>query len=218
MESMSDSDGVFSFEDLPDGSYRLEVTMAGFQTLVRNGIKPDAGHKLTLVLQKPQAPQGASARPRASNQGSRAQRSNGSEPDFPEIDLSGAGNEDLSRPQTETGGFESGSTGLPTSQDNSDLLVISGSSSASVDAGNWNDPQFRDRIRQMAEGMGFGGFMGPGGDAPREMGSGGPGGSPAGPIQVLAEAGPCEAACSVATGPISPRSTAASTAAMRILF
>ncbi|HYK87769.1 MAG TPA: TonB-dependent receptor [Acidobacteriota bacterium] len=175
LETLTDEDGSFSFVDLPGGAYRLEVDMSGFQKLIREGVDPEneASRKLSLVLQKPQpAP---ASKPAVNGQhstrpGSMAGRANGNTPSFREVDL--AAMPDAEGMQTASG--TEGETAAPR-QDNSDVLLISGSSSASVDAGDWSDPAFRERIRQMAESMGFGGFMmGPGGQ--------GPGGAEGGPV------------------------------------
>ncbi len=173
LEALTDEDGSFSFIDLPGGAYRLEVEMSGFQKLVRDGINPEteSSRKLSLVLQKPQpspAPKPTANREHSGASNSASGRSNGSMPAFREIDLSAMPGMEGVEAGAGAAGTET-ENGAPR-QDNSDLLVISGSSSASVDAGDWNDPAFRDRIRQMAEGMGFGGFMGPG-----SIGPGGPG-------------------------------------------
>ncbi len=172
METMSDLDGSFSFIDLPEGSYRIEVEMTGFQKLTKDGVNPasSSSREMKLVMIKPQPQQaqragGGGNRP--TNQAPTGARGNGNNNNnnsaFREIDLSAMPGGDQTLATGTAAGVESQTeTGAPR-QDNSDLLVISGSSSASVDAGDWNDPQFRDRIRQMAEGMGFGGFMGPGG-------------------------------------------------------
>src|SRR5262249_8748390 len=44
------------------------------------------------------------------------------------------------------------------SQENSELLVISGNTTATVDSGDWSDPRFRERMAEFAGRMGFGGF------------------------------------------------------------
>jgi hypothetical protein len=191
LETLSDLDGSFSFADLPGGAYRVEVEMTGFQKLTKEGVDPEneASRKLTLGLQRPQPqeaqrPTGGGGRPM--NQSLPSGPRNGNAQAFREIDL--AGMPGMEGVQTPSGTSVSDTeTGAPR-QDNSDLLVISGSSSASVDAGDWNDPQFRDRIRQMAEGMGFGGFMGPGGQGPGGLGPGGQEGVP-GMIQLGGDRG-----------------------------
>jgi hypothetical protein len=191
MEALSGEDGSFTFGNLPAGAYRLEVDMAGFQKLSKEGLHPEDGasRSLTLVLQKPKAEQ-RTATPANQGRGGRSNfpggRTNGNAPPFREIDLNGmSGSENNTENPAGSMGPETEGTASP--QDNSDLLVISGSSSASVDAGDWSDPAFRDRIRQMAERMGFGGFMmGPGG-----QGSDGPAGQQGGPgaIRVGGERG-----------------------------
>ncbi len=176
LETVTDFDGTFSFVNLPGGVYRIEVEMRGFEKLSREGISADSesSRTLSLALQRPRP--AAAARPpaTAANQvqsGNGRERSNGGNPTFREVDLTGMQETDITQPTAAAGAADSVSASSPTSSigDDSNVLVISGSSSASIDAGDFNNPEFRDRMREMAERMGFGG-----------VGGGGPGGQPGG--------------------------------------
>ncbi len=181
METLTEIDGAFSFTDLPSGAYRLEVEMAGFQKLTREGVDPanEASRKLILAVSRPTPAQVAApaaverkAKPQRNGNGNASQR-------FQEVDLGGLPGAEASQP----GSAEiSPAPGQPAArEDNSDLLVISGNASASVDAGNWNDPNFRQRMMEAADRMGFGGDMGGISFVNREEGGGGAqGGGPGG--------------------------------------
>lgn len=201
LETITQLDGTFAFNDLPPGRYRLEVEMRGFEKLVRDGLNPeaDASRGLSLVLQRPKpsspVPAGkAGTQPNGT--GGQAKRANGHAPFFREVDLTGMMEADATQSSSSASaasrdngtGVHGGGAG-----ENSDLLVISGNTSASIDAGDWGNPEFRERMREMAERMGFGGIgeVGPGGreggfgqfGAGRGPGGGfggGPGGGPGG--------------------------------------
>src|SRR5206468_8630005 len=93
---------------------------------------------------------------------------------FQEVTLGALTDLDSLRTLAPTPGVESGTS--PAREDNSDLLVISGNSTASFGAGDWNDPQFRERMMEMANRMGFG--PGEGGGFGNREGGFGPGGRP----------------------------------------
>ncbi len=200
LEATTPLDGAFSFPDLPGGAYRLEVEFRGFEKLVREDVNPDseASRNLSLVLlrSRPAAPAAKPAAPTGANRPAQGNQA------FREVDLSGETETDITQNAALPGSSETGNApGRSPSGEGSDVLVISGGGSASIDAGDMNNPEFRDRMREMADRMGFGGAFFPGqgggeggfgqfgGGGPsfggmREgrpgMGGGGPGGGPGG--------------------------------------
>ncbi len=179
METLTELDGSFSFLDLPSGAYRLEIEMTGFQKLAREGVDPanDASRKLVLTLSRPKPAQ-AQAPAATERRQTPARNGNGAPTGrFQEVDLGGLPGAETTQPNSadaapglsQPGGRE----------DNSDLLIISGNASASVDAGNWNDPNFRQRMMEAADRMGFMGDMGGISFVNRDAGQG-PGGGPGG--------------------------------------
>ncbi len=173
LETLTEVDGTFEFADLPPGTYKLEIEMAGFQKLTRENIQPvgDASSALKLTLLRPQAApkpvfNAGQLTPRRS--GAPGQPSTGAGRMFQELDMG------ESRTGETTGNLAESTNGTGQSrEDNSDLLVISGNSTANMGAGNMNDPDFRERMREMADRMGMGAFT--------PMMGGGEGGAPGGP-------------------------------------
>ena len=181
-ETITDVDGTFSFSDLPPGTYRIVVEMPGFQKLTRENIRlgDTASSPLKLIMQRPEPARspGAIGGPlqqrRLPQQGGAVL---GSPRAFEEVDMGDFREENglqTSQSSSETPIMQSQAR-----EDNSDLLVISGSSTANFSAGDMNDPGFRDRMMEMADRMGFGGFAPMMGG--REGGlQGGPSGAPSG--------------------------------------
>jgi hypothetical protein len=182
LETMTELDGAFSFADLPSGAYRIEVEMTGFQKIAKESVDPanDTSRKLVVVLTRPkpaQAPAAPQAAAPAERRPMTGRTGGPSFQRFQEVDMGGLAGTDAT-----LAGLGTGTAGLNLSaprEDNSDLLVISGNASASVDAGNWNDPNFRQRMMEAADRMGFMGDMGGISFVNRDGGAG-PGGGPGG--------------------------------------
>ncbi|NWG12477.1 MAG: TonB-dependent receptor [Acidobacteria bacterium] len=178
-EALTDEDGRFSFLNLAPASYRITVSMPGFETLSRGDINPaaESARRLTLTLvdtAKPAARrQSAAASSRAAPSGFPGAREDSP---FREIEMGGTDFLDASQALAQADG-----AGLASRTDGGDLLVISGNPSASVGAFDWSDPGMRERMAEMVQRMGFGGFTIAG---PQE-----PGGAPGEPIR-SGEGGP----------------------------
>lgn len=181
LETLTELDGGFSFADLPSGAYRIEVEMTGFQKLTKEAVDPanEASRKLVLVLSRPRPVQTPTQTPAPTDRRPMAGRNGGgsSFQRFQEVDMGGLSGADAT--QSSLGSVAAGAGSSGPREDNSDLLVISGNASASVDAGNWNDPNFRQRMMEAADRMGFMGDMGGISFVNRESGAG-PGGGPGG--------------------------------------
>src|SRR6266542_2749221 len=162
LETLTEIDGTFGFPNLPPGAYQVTVEMAGFQKLTLEGVDPSAeeSRRLNLVLKRSEAPPPPSTEiserrpPRGSAE--TANRSEGGR-GFQEVGLDGVSDVDSQKSASPGAGDH---RVAPAGEDNSDRLVISGSSTASFGAGDWNDPQFRERMMEMANRMGFGGGEG----------------------------------------------------------
>ena len=180
LETLTDLDGTFAFSNLLPGSFRLEIQMAGFQNIVLEAVDPanESSRQISITLKRPDTappptrtvPTQGSARPRPG--GGRSQEA---ATGFQEVGLTGIS---IDEAQTELAGAGSG-TGDVAAREN-ETLFISGNSTANIGAADWNDPQFRERIMEMAGGIRFGGGEGPGfGGREGMMGGfreGGPGG------------------------------------------
>jgi len=181
LETLTDVDGAFGFDDIFLQRYRLTVEMDGFQRLTREGLDLSipGSRNLTLTLQNPAADRPTSSRPGrpGTPPGAPGRRPRGPGQAFQEVTLADIpGMEQFQINPDPKGGDPAG-----TPRDNSDVLLITGTSTASIFAGDMNDPNFRrdlmDRTRKMGfrmEGMtrGAGGGRFGGGGA---GGGGGPG-------------------------------------------
>lgn len=176
-ETITEVDGTFEVPNVSGTTCRIEVRMPGFQPAIRENVDPGAetSRNLTIVLQSgPRPARAAPAKPTAGPPGEVAspfQTANTT--DLPGMQLF----------QQNLGQAE----GVRT--DTSGLLLISGNT-ASLDAGDWNDPGFRQQMMDSARQMGFqlgmfqdmGGRGGEGGEqGPGGMGGIGAGGRGAGP-------------------------------------
>jgi hypothetical protein len=190
-ELLTDLDGRFRFAEVQPGAYQLTVEIIGFVKNSKDRVDPteDSNRELTIQLEptpRPALPKIASQAPRKQQQAQTL-----STPTFQSAavtDLPGLNQfqQDLSQ-NTE-------STGTAASRTDN-MLFISGNS-ASIDAGNLNDGEFRGQMMDAARMMGFqmqefspggggaagvgemggaAGGSGPGGGGP---GGGGPGGGP----------------------------------------
>ena len=171
LETLTEVDGTFSFSNLPGGTYEIVVEMPGFQKLSVGGIDvaSDPSRQLTLTLKRPEMSQSPSQETTTGGNRARAglEGGPGAENGQPFQEVGGLPEADGQRPP----GSEMGN--LPAREENADLLVISGNTTASLAAGDWNDPQFRERITEMAGRMGFGTGEGPGfGGGEGEFGGG----------------------------------------------
>jgi len=194
LEALTEEDGTFVFANLPDGKYTLVVEMSGFQRFTEELSLPVAPSESSriLVLKRPAAPPPSAAstsrptQPAGARPPQRSERTFGEVEmlEFPEPELDTARNMGLGNRESAAGGGNQ--------QDSADLLMISGNSAASIDMSSMEDPQFRERIREMVGQMGFGpgqdsgfggfgrGPGGPGGGGPMGGGMGGFGGFGAG--------------------------------------
>src|SRR5213593_4309076 len=190
VELLTEIDGTFTFANLPAASYRLVAEMAGFQAATVEGVNPqsESSRNLVVTLRRPErapaaSPQTTEARPprnagertRPAEGGARGQENGGAGGRFQEVELAGVNG-------AADGAAAAAESPATVRGDNSDLLVISGNPSATIDSGDWNDPRFRERMIEMARGMGFG--IGEGGGFGRFGGrgeGGGFGGGPGGP-------------------------------------
>jgi hypothetical protein len=176
-ETMTDLNGSFTFKDLSTGVYQIVVEMQGFEKATKDGvdISVEANRTQTIALKNtPPPPRPTTAKP---VQGAQPAAANtGAFQAVQTTDLPGM---QLFQQDTQSG--------LPASTaanvGNNDVLLINGNS-ANLDAGNMNDPAFRQGMQDAARQMGFnvdtlqGGGGGRGGDN-SGMG-GGPGGGPGG--------------------------------------
>ena len=185
METLSNWDGSFAFDNLPDTAYKLEVRMPGFQSLVVEEVQPSLELR-TWVLSSPAPPQ-PKAQPEERSRLARSERRGGN----------GQGRRAGAFPRN-NGGFETvemsdfsaersapldlgESFGANPEAEQESVLIISGNPTVSMGSGDFNDPDFRRRMMEQANQLGFrsGGFRrgGPGGGGP---GGGGPGGGGSG--------------------------------------
>jgi trimeric autotransporter adhesin len=193
VETLTDLDGSFTFQDLPAGVYQLTVEIVGFLKATKDAVATaeDSSRNLAIKLESlPRPPRPNVPRATAAQQ----------EQDTPTFqaaevtDLPG-----LNQFQQDPGQAGSDAADIASRQDN--LLIINGNS-ASLDAGNWNDPGFRQQMMDSVRRMGFqlqefspageggrGGMGGPGGSG-GEMGGGGTGrGGPGGGMGFVGMAG-----------------------------
>jgi trimeric autotransporter adhesin len=168
LEILAKVDGSFLFQGLTPGVYRLEVEMTGFQKATREGIETasEESRNLTIVLQPLR--KSTSPAPAGQGRGGQSQRSEGFK-SAEVVDLPG-----LSQYQADAATDAPAST---SNQATSETLVISGNS-ASLDAGDLNDPGFRQQMMDVGRQMGFNleTFSAVGGSGGEEGGSRGSGG------------------------------------------
>jgi hypothetical protein len=149
IETLSEVDGTFSVE-LPIGTYQVTAQMTGFQKVVRDNVNTVEGSSRSLELQlgslprppRPNLPRAGTPQPARAQ----AQTQTQSDEVFQAADVT-----DL------PGLVQFQQTALPGSEAVSNradsLLLISGNT-ASIDAGNINDPGFR-QMMDGARRMGF---------------------------------------------------------------
>ena len=170
VEILTDEDGVFRFQGLT-GIYRLVIEMQGFQKFTQETVDAaaEASRNLNITLQSPPRP----PLPTAGKVPSRKPEVNTAT--FQAVETTDLPGMQLFQQDASQLGAEAG-LGTPRQ---SDLLLINGNS-ASLDAGDLNDPAFRQRMMDNARQMGFqleiNPFGGPGGEGGRGGGEGGAGG------------------------------------------
>ncbi len=186
-EALTDMDGAFSIEKLPAGIYRITVETAGFSAVSQDAVDAsnEASAKLVLAmgsLPRPPAPkvEQAAAKQQAQPESGMTTIATVPSASFQAAevtDLPGLNRfQDLAQISA-AGTIDAASIATRTEN----LLLISGNT-ASIDAGNLNDPGFMRQIMDVAQRMGFmmeesgppGG--GPGASFGGMGGGGGPGG------------------------------------------
>jgi hypothetical protein len=153
-ETLTDLDGIFRFEDLPNGIYRLSIEIVGFLEAAVDSvdIPSDLSRNLTIQLASLPRPEPPKAPSKPSSKGRQTQRPNflSQTADFQSaevMDLPGLNQFQLDLSQ------EMGDMDPLASRENS-FLFVSGNS-ASLGAGDWDDRDFRDLIMDAARQMGF---------------------------------------------------------------
>lgn len=170
-ETLTDEDGTFAFRGLAAGVYQLVAEMPGFQKATRNAVDTavETSRNLTIQMPSPPRPAGLAAKllpgaqPGQNQAGFQAVET---------LDLPG-----LQLFQLNPGQAGAEGNAVTPRQDNSDMLLISGNT-ASLDAGNLNDANFRQQLADIARQMGFQLDLLPqsantGGDSGRGAGPGG---------------------------------------------
>jgi hypothetical protein len=179
-EALTDLDGSFQFERLPAGLYRLTIEIVGFIKTSKDSIDATADASRSLIIQLAPLP-----RPPSSQKPSRISEQQQTRQPADTLDFQTAEVTDLpglNRFQTEWTQTSGDPDSILSRADS--VLYVSGNS-ANLQAGDWNDPDFRDRLMDAARQMGFqvrqfdlesaGGPGGPGGDMGGFGGSGGEG-------------------------------------------
>ena len=149
-ETLTDLDGLFQFEELPAGLYQLRVEIVGFVKATRDAldVSADADRNLAIQLEplpRPAPIKAPSEVPRRQDRTPMPESSSfqaAQVTDLPGSDLFQLGL-----------GQETGDLNPLTSREDS-LLFVSGNS-ASLDAGDWNDRDFREQMMDAAQQMGF---------------------------------------------------------------
>ncbi len=148
-ETLTDLDGTFQFEQLPAGIYQLSIEITGFIKATKDAVdvSADEGRNLSIHL----TPLPRPAPPKEPSEVTRNQQmpmpgfssfQAAEVRDLPGIDLF----------QSDIGQEEGTLNPLTSREDN--FLFVSGNS-ASLDAGDWNDRDFREQIMSAAQQMGF---------------------------------------------------------------
>ncbi len=169
LETLTDLNGAFQFQALPEGAYKLTVEIAGFIKAALDAV--DAGSESSRMLEirlqplpRPQPP-AAAKRPATKQQTEPAEALNFQTAEITDLPGLNQFQQDLA---------PTGDAGAAPRQDS--LLLISGNA-ASLDAGNMNDPGFRMQMMDAARQMGFQlQEFGPGGEG-GAFGMGGPAGA-----------------------------------------
>ncbi len=173
-ETLTELDGSFKFDGLPAGVYQLTIEIVGFIKKVNEALDTaaDTSRSLAVQLAPVPRPQTQSV-PQQAARSKQPQQTQTLEADFQTAavtDLPGLNQfqQESTQPIGET-------SAVASRQDS--LLFVNGNT-ANMDAGNFNDPGFRDQIMNVARQMGFqiqnfGSGAGGMGGGP---GSGGPGG------------------------------------------
>jgi hypothetical protein len=173
-ESLTDPDGIFAFRGLAQGSFRLMVEMLGFEKMTRDAVDStvEASRNLILALSAPPKPPRPVAPPvakTAANQQGAATAAPAAQ-GFQTIATTDLPGLQLFQDTAQAGA----QTATISRQDN--LLLISGNT-ASLDAGDLNNPEFRNQLMDVARQMGFQLDMmaleGRGGEGGRSGGAGG---------------------------------------------
>ncbi len=162
IETITNIDGSFLFQGLNTGIYQLVAEMTGFQKATQEAVDTadTANQNLTIILQSPPRSKRA---PLA--EGGLAGRTRQIPPAFQSAEVADLpGMKLFQLDPTQLGAEESSDIAR---QASSDFILIAGGG-ASLDAGDWNDPNFRQRMMDTARQMGFRLEMMPG--------PGGPGG------------------------------------------
>ncbi len=149
VETITDIDGSFRLQIWAQGICRFVVEMTGFQTATRDGVDTALEENRTLTIALQSSPR--SRRLPAANEGA-GRRGANMPPGFQSAQVSDLPGMELFRTDPAQFGAEEG-PGI-TGRDPSDFLMISGGG-ASLDAGDWNDPNFRQRMMDTARQMGF---------------------------------------------------------------
>jgi hypothetical protein len=148
-EVLTNEDGSFSFPGLTEGVYKVAVEMLGFQKATQDAVDAaaDSSRSLTIQLQSPprpaRPPQPAAAR---TTGGQPAENQAG----FQAVQTTDLPGMSLFQQDATQAGADTGAAAPR--QDN--FLLISGNS-ASLDAGNLNDPAFRQQMMDFGRQMGF---------------------------------------------------------------
>ncbi len=173
-ETLTNLDGFFRFEGLPAGLYRITVEIAGFVKASKDAIDAagEASRNLVVRMVPLPRPSGLKATSSASEQEPQPRDAL----DFQTVQVTDL--PALNRFQTE---WTQAQDDLESRTDN--VLFVSGNT-ANLEAGDWNDPDFRNRLMDAASQMGFqilqfdmGASGGPGGPGGAMEGFGGPGGA-----------------------------------------
>lgn len=171
IETLTDLDGLFVFQEVPAGVYQLTVEIVGFLKASKDAVASaeDSSRNLTIKMEGlPRPPRPNGARPTAARQEEETAAFQAAEV----TDLPG-----LNQFQQETAQGVSEAAGNSQHQEN--YLFINGNT-ASLDAGNWSDPGFRQQMMDSVRRMGFQlQEFNPAGEVGRG-GMGGPGGGPGG--------------------------------------
>ncbi len=152
-ETLTDLDGSFKFESLPGGADRLTVEIVGFLKASRDltGSSPDSGRNLAIQLDPlPRPPRPKTLVPATKQQQQLPEAQAQEAPAFQTAEVTDLPG--LSQFQQELASQTGEVAASASRQEN--LLFISGNS-ASLDAGNFNDPGFRSQMMDAARMMGF---------------------------------------------------------------